>query len=160
MCCAGVVYRRCVLYYADTRYLLSFVADPGLADESLSGVVADIAERRRSCEKCVCSFASVWVDRLTNEKTKRRAVGAMQSFVATTYAMSTVVERKHLLGQEQAKTRSRGKRLRAEELSLRSYVESVRVAIKTKTSGVTTRATRGIHHGGKAFRQIAGWLCN
>ena len=42
---------------------------------------------------------------------------------ATTYQSNSNVEKKHLLGQECAKTRSRGRRLRADRLSRSAYVK-------------------------------------
>ena len=124
-----------------------------------------------ACSRCVDrSFAGAWLDRLSSSEFER-AVRCLNLQVAATLVCFVRAEKKHLLGQEMRKARSRGAALIATESGKRTYEKAVATANAKKSEsalhdvlGDTSRRScsrlvsalavqkRGVHDAVKAAR--------
>lgn len=151
---AGSVWRRSVFYYEAAKFQVLQCADPALQDEDLTERVTRLRHLKLQCPQCIDSFTSVWLDRLLAERPiASKARAALALIVAATPVTSVRVEKKHLLGQELRKVRSRGRAPTATELSKRTYVKSVSLANQRKTKFVEALVLKGIAR--RSFSRLA-----
>ena len=123
--CAGVAYRRLVMYYDQPRYKL--LTAGGIDTDDLDGQRlarhADLACRHCSDE----NFSRVWAKRLMHPSARIRRLArvSLRTVLALLPLASVRAERKHLMGQESRKAKSRGAAPGAQELLERTYAKSL-----------------------------------
>ena len=111
-------------------------ATPSWTQHQYDGVVDGVRRSMIACSKCVDrSFIGAWLDRLSSSEFER-AVRCLNLQVAATLVCSVRAEKKHLLGQEMRKARSRGAALTATELGKRTCEKAVATANTKKSESV------------------------
>jgi len=111
-------------------------ATPVVDAASVRELVDGLRRSMIACSKRVDrSFSSVWLDRLSSSEFER-AARCLNLQVAATLVCIVRAEKKHLLGQEMRKARSRGAALSATELGKRTYEKSIAIANTKKSESV------------------------
>ena len=101
------------------------MVDPDADNATTESLLEKLRERARVCQSCVDANMRVWIGRLSDPAVRRKALKALGATLAALPIASSGCERKHLLGQESRKTRTRGAALSATELAKRAYQKSV-----------------------------------
>ena len=122
-------------YFDQPKFQVLCCGGPNIANASKQDLIGQLQRKLLVCDNCVDSFTQRWLNRLSDASgsVRARAMSALDMQVASTPVSSVRVEKKHLLGQETRKARTRGPAPSAEELGKRSYERSVTQAHDKKT---------------------------
>ena len=101
----------------------------GFSGDEVARIADKILQARRACDKCVDrAFAYVWAYRLKcmGAAMSRRAHTHLCDVLAVLRVTSSNVERKHLIGQEELKPKTRGAGPKCSQVGIRVFRHSVR----------------------------------
>ena len=155
LCGIGAAWRRLVFYYKQPKFQVIAAADPSLGPSEGQRRLSELVASRRACGSCIDEFTSVWTDRLLAQP--KRAQACLDMLAAATPVCSAKVERKHLLGQEQRKARSRGLAPSATKLGKTSYLRGVAVASRRKSASILKQQLGGARRNN--FAQLMRHRC-
>ena len=114
-----LITRRLRKYFEQPKFQIFGAVDPAASETNRVAVKDSLQRKSIACSECVDSNTVRWLHRLSQQPSRARASLILQ--LASSPVSSIRVEKKHLLGQESRKVRSRGKALGPSELMLRSY---------------------------------------
>ena len=120
------------------KFKILVAADPIANEGSRQAAIDQLSGLGRTCNKCLDQFTSLWLDRLGRDLP--RAVDCLDLHVASMLICSVRVEKKHLLGQELRKRRSRGAAPSAMEVAKRTYQKSVVLESSSKSEVILREA--------------------
>jgi hypothetical protein len=142
---SGVAYRRLVFYFEQPKFVILASACHELEEDAATEICNELRRKRETCNGCIDDFTGVWLDRLSDASAplRKRARLSLQCKLAVTPMSSVAVERKHLLGQECRRPRSRGVALSAGELARRTYQKSASLMNKRQSDVVLANVLRG-----------------
>ena len=145
ICAAASAWRRLVFYYSLPKFQVLAAGDSGLSSAGRRELVEGLVAQGMECDKCIDPFTQAWLERLSSgsEAIRSKAVASLELHLAATSVCSVRVEKKHLLGQEVRKAKTRGPAPTAMELSKRSYEREVSQVNEKKSKIVEQAVLRG-----------------
>ncbi|CAK0897756.1 unnamed protein product, partial [Prorocentrum cordatum] len=138
----GVAWRRLVHYFGQPKFQLLQVCGDLVTDLEIDRIVAPLREKKARCEKCLDPFTDVWLSRLCDEECRLKAQEALRLQIASTPVSSVAVEKKHLLGQEIRKPKSRGRAVQGAQLVRQTHHKLTMKVNAQKTSDIQNRVLK------------------